>query len=324
MESTKNLKEEGEKFDSRIEERVKAGFIPDIQRAVKCDYFYKSFFRDPYFIKLYLGNEIEYLISKINEFSHQGASILEIGCGPGFVSLETARSGYHVTAIDVSQKAIDVARKTLASNPFKDNFGSLRYEVSSFEDFEGIFDVVLIRGAIHHMSDPESVIKKIVNHLKPGGICVCLEPIQERWRKQDAAQVALMRGLLSLTGNWYEETLEEKWLDLKKFKEYIDDVYIEYFEQRDKNEQEGQSPNDFSSTGDEIIKSLRGNMLELEYTYGISYIHRMLGGIRGPDDIVHKLGKFLTIYDKTCVDAGYMEPTNFFFVGKKAKEGIDV
>ena len=30
-------------FDARITERERAGYIPDIRRAVKCDYFYKSF-----------------------------------------------------------------------------------------------------------------------------------------------------------------------------------------------------------------------------------------------------------------------------------------
>ena len=246
MDSSKNLKSEASAFDKRIEERVNAGFIRDIRRSVKCEYFYKSFFRDPYFMKLYLGNEIRYLISKINKFSHPGASVLEIGCGPGYVSLETARAGYHVTGIDISQKAIEVARKTLESNPFKEGFGSLTFEVSSFEEFEGVFDVVLIRGAIHHMSDPERVIRKIIKHLKLGGILVCTEPSRERWRKQDAAQVALMRGLLSLTGNWYEESLGDELLEPNKFKEYINDVYLEYFDQRDKNELGGQSPNDNS------------------------------------------------------------------------------
>lgn len=318
MDSSKNLKSEASAFDSRIEERIEAGFIPDVRRAVKCDYFYKSFFRDPYFMRLYLGNEINYLISKINKFSHSGASVLEIGCGPGYVSLETARSGYNVTGIDISHKAIEVAERTASSNPFTDGFGSLRFEVSSFEKFEGIFDVVLIRGAIHHMSEPEIVIKKILQHLKSGGILVCTEPSRERWRKQDAAQVALMRGLLSLTGNWYEESLGDKLLDPIHFEEYIDDVYLEYYDQHDKNELGGQSPNDNSSSGPEILKALRKNLSELEYTHGISYIYRMLGGIRGSEETAHKLGEFLAMYDKTCVDAGYMEPNSYFFVGKKS------
>ena len=44
----------------------------------------------------------------------------------------------------------------------------------------------------------------------------------------------------------------------------------------------------------------------------------MLGGIRGPDDTAHKLGEFLAMYNKTCVDARYMEPNSFFFIGKKS------
>ena len=41
----KELSEEAQAFDSRIGERLSAGFIPDLRRAVKCDHFYKSFWR---------------------------------------------------------------------------------------------------------------------------------------------------------------------------------------------------------------------------------------------------------------------------------------
>ena len=43
-----SLKDEAEAFDARIEKRIKAGFIPDIRNAKRCEYFYKSFYRDPY------------------------------------------------------------------------------------------------------------------------------------------------------------------------------------------------------------------------------------------------------------------------------------
>ena len=127
-----------------------------------------------------------------------------------------------------------------------------------------------------------------------------------------------MRCILSLTGNWYEDTLGEELVDSQKFETYVDAVYDEYFDQKDKNELGGQSPNDNSSNGFEILNALRKHLVELEYTNGISFIHRMLGGIRGPDKIAHKLGELLTMYDKACVDAGYMEPQQYFFVGKKS------
>ncbi len=317
MDSSKKLKSEAEAFDKRIEERRKSGFIPDIRRAVKCEYFYKSFFRDPYFIKLYLGTEINHFLDMLKQYSHPKSRVLEVGCGPGYVSLEIARAGYHVTAFDISEKAIDAAKETLASNPFKDGFGSLEYKVSSFDEFQGIFDVVLIRGAIHHMTNPEMVIRKCLDLLESGGLLLCLEPSHEKWRKQDAAQVALIRGLLSLTGNWYEDSLGNELLDAKKFQEYVDDVYTEYFNERDKNEVGGQSPNDNSSSGEEILVSLRRHFIELEYTPGISFIYRVLGGLRGSDDLIRKMGTYLALYDKQCVDAGFMEPNNFFFAGRK-------
>ena len=49
------LVEEADAFDRRIRQRVAAGFVPDLRRAVRCEHFYKSFWRDPQFIDLYLG-----------------------------------------------------------------------------------------------------------------------------------------------------------------------------------------------------------------------------------------------------------------------------
>ncbi len=317
MYSSKKLKAEAEAFDKRIEERTKAGFVPDIRRAVKCNYFYKSFFRDPYFIKLYLEHEINYFLSMLKKHAQPNSRILEVGCGPGYVSLELARAGFHVTAFDISQKAIDVAKKTLASNPFKDGFGTLDYKVSSFEDFSGIFDVVLIRGAIHHMNDPEVVIRKAVDFLESGGLFLCIEPCHEKWRKHDAVQVALVRSLLSLTGNWYENALGDELLDPKKFEDYVDDVHSEYVNERDIDELGGQSPNDNSSTGQEILVALRKHLIELEYFPVTSFIYRVLGGIRGNDDLVHKIASLLSIYDKVSIREGFMQPNNFFFAGRK-------
>ena len=53
------LADEARAFDRRIEDRLHAGFVPDLRRAVKCEYFYTSFWRDPHFVRLYLGRTIE-------------------------------------------------------------------------------------------------------------------------------------------------------------------------------------------------------------------------------------------------------------------------
>lgn len=317
LSTSDNLEKESQAFDERIEERTNAGFIPDVRRAVKCEYFYKSFFRDPYLIKLFLQKEINYFLEMLKKHSHPGSRILDIGCGSGYISLELARSGYHVTGIDISSKVIDVAKKTLESNPFKDGFGSLKYHISSFDEFDGKFDVVLFRGVIHHIKNPEKVILRTLDLLNPAGLLMCIEPSHERWRKQDAAQVALVRSLLSITGNWYEASLGENLLEQKNFPEYIHEVYTEYVSERDKNEKNGQSPNDNSSNGRQILEALRKHYDELDYTLGVSFIYRVLGGLRGGDNQIQKIASLLTTYDEFCVENGFMEPNGFYFVGQK-------
>ena len=317
LSTSDDLEKEAKAFDERIEERTKAGFIPDVRRAVKCEYFYKSFFRDPYLIKLFLQEEINYFLEMLKKYSYPGARILDVGCGSGYTSLELARSGYHVTGIDISSKVIDVAKKTLESNPFKDGFGSLKYHVSSFDEFDGKFDVVLFCGTIHHIRNPEKTILRALDMLNPTGLLMCEEPSHERWRKQDAAQVALIRSLLSLTGNWYETSLGEDLLEQENFPEYIDDVYTEYVSERDKDEKNGQSPNDNSSNGRQILEALRKHSDELDYTLGVSFIYRTLGGLRGEDKQIQKIASLLATYDKYCVENGFMEPNRFYYIGQK-------
>ena len=126
---------EANAFNKRITERVASGFVPDLRRAVKCEYFYKSFWRDPHFIQLYLGRQVEIYLELLEKHGGQGLTILDVGCGAGYVSLELARGGHHVTGIDIAGDAIRIARETLAENTFKQGFGSLRYEVLPLEEF---------------------------------------------------------------------------------------------------------------------------------------------------------------------------------------------
>ena len=99
---------------------------------MKCDYFYKSFWRDPLFVQLYLGRIVDEYLSLLAKHCGPAQRILDVGCGAGYVALELARNGYHVLGIDVSDANIQIARQMLAENPFRDGFGSLRYERTPF------------------------------------------------------------------------------------------------------------------------------------------------------------------------------------------------
>ena len=314
--ATPSLAEEAAAFDQRITERQQAGFIPDLRRAVKCDYFYKSFWRDPHFARLYLGRNVEILLGFLRTHGRPGMTLLDVGCGPGYYSLEFARAGYHVTGIDIAAKAIASAQSTLDSSPKDPGFGSLNYAVSSLDEMTGTYDAVVFTGVIHHFSDPDQVLAKASSLLKPGGLLICLEPCHERWRRQDAAVVGLIRSLLSATGHWYEPELAGSLRGRQAWNAYTDELVIEYLTERDRHER-GQSPNDNASTGEQILASLRRQFTELEYRDGVSFIYRLLGGLRGPDHVVHPLADLIAEFDRYGVAEGFLQPNAFLWAGRR-------
>ena len=67
--------------------------------------FYKSFWRDPLFVELYIIEIYKTFKYLFNKFA-KGKKILDIGCGSGYLSLELARDGFEVTGVDISEKCI--------------------------------------------------------------------------------------------------------------------------------------------------------------------------------------------------------------------------
>ena len=306
-------------FDKRIDERIKVGFVPDLRRAVKCDHFYKSFWRDPLFIRLYVGKTVEKYLDYLERYCGRGLQILDVGCGAGYVSLELARNGHHVTAIDISESNIEIAKKTLADNPFEDGFGSLHYEVVPFHLAKGTYDVVLFSVSLHHMPDPEGVVAQSRDLLRNGGYLLCYEPCHERFREQDAAQVALIRTVLALTGHWYDENeVLPRLKDEQSYARYVSALQTEYVMERDINEPDGQSPHDLESDGATMLAALRQNFEEIDYRPGFSFIYRLLGGIRGTDVQIEALAKFFALYDELAVKSYGLAANHFYFLGKKS------
>jgi hypothetical protein len=126
-----------------------------------------------------------------------------------------------------------------------------------------------------------------------------------------------MRSLLSLTGNWFESFDVLNFENTTQgFERHVQEVLIEYVEERDKNES-GQSPHDNEATGEEMLIALRSIFEELHYEAGHSFIYRMLGGVRGSEEVVANVADLLAAYDEYSVKMGNMNPNGFYFVGRK-------
>lgn len=94
-------------------------------------------------------------------------TVLDIGCGGGILSESLAKAGAKVTAIDLSEPAIEVAKQHAKQQKL-----SIDYRVQSAEDMAEQapqFDVITCLELLEHVPDPGSVIKAASQCLKPGG-----------------------------------------------------------------------------------------------------------------------------------------------------------
>jgi 2-polyprenyl-6-hydroxyphenyl methylase/3-demethylubiquinone-9 3-methyltransferase len=265
-----------------------------------------------------MGYVIDIFLDRIRSHVPAGARILDVACGPGYVALELARNGYDVLGIDIADAAIRSARETAATNPYQEGFGRLRYEVVSFSQeeadrFDGPFDVVLFSGALHHFKSLDQALALASSLLTKDGIIIASEPQHGRWTEQDAAQVALMRSLLTLAGCWYQEEAASNEVELDAL---VKAIHREYLLERDPGEPEGQSPNDLSHDGPEILQALQRRFKQLSITETVSFTYRLLGGLRGPDEKIFRIADFLAAYDRYCVSRGFMNANAFVFVGR--------
>jgi len=87
-----------------------------------------------------------------------GKNILEVGCGIGTDTVEFALAGAHVTAIDISQRSIDIAQQRAMQYGVQDHirFACVDAETMTMcRDVDpGTYDLIYSFGALHHSPHP--------------------------------------------------------------------------------------------------------------------------------------------------------------------------
>jgi 2-polyprenyl-3-methyl-5-hydroxy-6-metoxy-1,4-benzoquinol methylase len=93
--------------------------------------------------------------------------LLEVGCGIGMDSIELAKCGFDVTAVDLTDTAINVAKRYARIEGLEVDFRVGNAE--SLELPDDSFDAVYSFGVLHHTPDIEAAIEHVRRVLKPGG-----------------------------------------------------------------------------------------------------------------------------------------------------------
>ena len=114
----------------------------------------------------------------------RGKAVLEIGCGIGTDTVNFARHGATVTAVDLSPQSLDLARKRVEVYGLEGQvqfYSGSAEELSSFVPVKS-YDLIYSFGVIHHTPHPEQVMQQVRNYAKPGTTIKLMVYYRHSWK----------------------------------------------------------------------------------------------------------------------------------------------
>ena len=112
-----------------------------------------------------------HIVDFANYPSFKGKKVLEIGCGLGVSAINFALAGAEVTALDLSQKSIDIAEQNAEAMGVGDKIKFLQGNGESLTDIlpNEKYDLIYSFGVIHHTPRPDVVVEQAKKYLSPNG-----------------------------------------------------------------------------------------------------------------------------------------------------------
>src|SRR3954451_17259088 len=111
-------------------------------------------------------NSAAYLLAHLSS----GTTVLDVGCGPGPITADFATlvTPARLTALEVTEQALDLARAEIARRGV-DNVEFAVGDVHALDFPAGTFDVVHAHQVLQHVGDPVAALREMRRVTRPGG-----------------------------------------------------------------------------------------------------------------------------------------------------------
>jgi len=109
----------------------------------------------------------------IGETQRGRIRILDIGAGPGFLSVILCEQGYQVTAADFAETMLEEAKQNAGT--LAEQICFRREDAMNLSFSEETFDVVLSRNLTWNLPDPQRAYKEWLRVLKPNGLLLIFD-----------------------------------------------------------------------------------------------------------------------------------------------------
>src|ERR1700728_5279627 len=117
--------------------------------------------------------EIKSLAIRIAAAIPSSAQVLEVAPGPGFLSIELAKRGLPVRALDISKTFVDIARSNAAEEGVDVRFDQGNAAALPVEDAS--VDFVVCRAAFKNFTEPVKALREMRRVLRPGGKALLID-----------------------------------------------------------------------------------------------------------------------------------------------------
>lgn len=105
----------------------------------------------------------------------EGATILDVGCGPCAHSARLARRGFQVQAVDFSESALKMAGEFVRAQGLEDKIKLGRESLLELSFADESFDYVLCWGVLMHIPEVGRAVSELARVIRPGGRLVVSE-----------------------------------------------------------------------------------------------------------------------------------------------------
>jgi ubiquinone/menaquinone biosynthesis C-methylase UbiE len=117
--------------------------------------------------------EFQALAVRIAAAVPAGAQVLEVAPGPGFLSIELAKRGLPVRALDISTTFVEIARRNAAAEGVDVRFEQGNAAAIPLEDAS--VDFVVCRAAFKNFTEPVKALAEMRRVLRPGGQALLID-----------------------------------------------------------------------------------------------------------------------------------------------------
>ena len=160
--------------------------------------------------------EYDMTLRYMAEYLRDQGHILEIGAGTGRYTLELAKRGYQLTAVDMYEKLLEIGRKRIIEQGLENQVRFILGYARDLKDVtEDRYDAVLIMGPLYHLveeADRKVALEQSSGRLRPGGILF----------SSFISRFGIMGDLLRNVPNWIENRIEvQSILEIGKNPEHI-------------------------------------------------------------------------------------------------------